>query len=392
MSKCYFLVDNILQTPYSGLTFDLPGELNHRPLDYVLGHFDDFAYDNFYNVNLVKFLDDRPKYILNVIHMPEWVDIQPSAETVELLRNDPTVFYCLISTTECRLRPKMLADELDKHHIPRNKVVVLCCDLEAHNKTIEGVKFISVNFWESISRHQHKTLPDIAITHPDELQIHNANKKFLCLNRNIKPHRIWLMYSILKSGVLEQGHVSYNLPDINKAEHIECAKSQHTIKRIPAELHDDYKMALLREMYSRKLDKLDEVAVINYSTSIKKYYNDSCISVITESDSTKNFITEKTYKAIMNLHPFFIIGTPTQHSILRARGYETFEDIFGVSHVMNFEQAQKMWHHIANIDLDVLKQKIADEYLDKLVYNQQLFLSRQVSWKDITNNIVELTH
>ena len=48
----------------------------------------------------------------------------------------------------------MLADELDKHNIPRNKVVVLCCDLEAHNKTIEGIKFISVNFWESISRHQ----------------------------------------------------------------------------------------------------------------------------------------------------------------------------------------------------------------------------------------------
>jgi hypothetical protein len=94
----------------------------------------------------------------------------------------------------------------------------------------------------------------------------------------------------------------------------------------------------------------------------------------------------------MNLHPFFIIGTPTQHSILRARGYETFEDIFGVSHVMNFEQAQNMWQHIANTDLDILKQKILDEYLDKLVYNQQLFLSRQVSWIDITNNIVELTH
>lgn len=392
MSKCYFLVDNVLQTPYSGLTFDLPGELNHRPFDYVLGHFDNFSYDNFYNINLIDFLDDRPKYVLNVIHMPEWVDIQPSEKTVKLLQHDPTVHYCLISTTECRLRPKMLADELDKHHIPRNKVVVLCCDLEAHNKTIEGIKFISVNFWESISRHQHKTLPNIAFTHPDELDIQNANRKFLCLNRNIKPHRIWLMYSILKSGVLDQGHVSYNLPEVNKNEHEVCAKSTHTLKRIPSELHNDFKMSLLREMYTRRLDKLDKVAVINYSDSIKKYYNDSCLSVITESDSTKNFITEKTYKAIMNLHPFFIVGSPAQHSLLRARGYETFEELFGVDCVMDFSQAQKMWQHIANTDLDILKQKIQNEYLDKLVYNQKLFLSRKVSWTDIIDNIVELTH
>lgn len=390
MSKCYFLVDNILQTPYSGLTFDLPGELNHRPFDYVLGHFDDFTYDNFYNVNLVHFLDDRPKYILNVIHMPEWVDIQPSAKTVELLRKDPTVHYCLISTTECRLRPKMLAEELDKHSIPRNKVVVLCCDLEAHNKTIEGIKFISVNFWESISRHQHKTLPDIAVTHPDELK--NASRKFLCLNRNIKPHRIWLMYSILKSGVLDQGYVSYNLPDISKGEHDACAKSKHTLKRIPNKLHKDFSMSLLREMYTRRLDKLNKTEVINYSDTIKPYYNDSCVSVITESDSTKNFITEKTYKAIMNLHPFFIVGTPDQHSLLRARGYETFESLFGVNCVMDYSQACEMWKHIAATDIDILKQKIQNEYLDKLVYNQRLFLSRKVSWIDIIDNIVELTH
>jgi hypothetical protein len=200
------------------------------------------------------------------------------------------------------------------------------------------------------------------------------------------------MYSILKSKVLDQGHVSYNLPDVNKIEHDECAKSHHTMKRIPTELHNDYKMSLLREMYARKLDKLNEKAVINYSDSIKKYYKDSCISVITESDSTKNFITEKTYKAIMNLHPFFIVGSPAQHSLLRARGYETFEELFGVDCVMDFSQAQKMWQHIANTDLDILKQKIQNEYLDKLVYNQKLFLSRKVSWTDIIDNIVELTH
>jgi len=273
-----------------------------------------------------------------------------------------------------------------------DKVVVLCCDVEAHNKTLDGIKYITVNYWESVSIHQHKTLPNVAITLPDELDIDNATKKFLCLNRNIKPHRIWLMYSILKNGVYDQGHVSYNLPDISKEEHNECAKSYHTVKRIPKELHTDYKMSLLREMYTRKLDELNKVQVINYSNSIKAYYNDSLISVITESDSTKNFITEKTYKAIMNLHPFFIVGNPEQHSLLRARGYETFEDLFGVDCVMDYNQATALWQNINAMDIDILKRQIKEKYIDKLLHNQRLFLSRKVSWDKIVDNIIEITH
>ena len=151
-------------------------------------------------------------------------------------------------------------------------------------------------------------------------------------------------------------------------------------------------MALVREMYNRKLDVLNKVEVINYGNSIKSYYNDSILSVITESDSHKNFITEKTYKAIMNLHPFFIIGNPEQHSLLRARGYETFEELFGVSVVSDYTQAMKLWHNIKNTRIDLLKTKIKNEYFDKLIHNQKLFLSRKISWNTIVDSIVELVN
>ena len=142
-------------------------------------------------------------------------------------------------------------------------------------------------------------------------------------------------------------------------------------------------------MYVRRLDSLDNKHVINYNSSIKKYYNDSVLSVITESDSHKNFITEKTYKAIMNLHPFFIIGNPTQHSLLRTRGYETFEDLFGINAVMNYTQALDLWNNINAMDLNVLKENIKQKYLDKLIHNQKLFLSRVVSWDNIVDTIIE---
>ena len=231
------------------------------------------------------------------------------------------------------------------------------------------------------------------LTHIKELgvQTNNQNtfaKKFLCLNRNIKPHRIWLMYSLLRSSIINEGHVSFNLPSVDRRDFYVCSRSHHTLKRIPESLHSDYKMALVREMYNRKLDPLSSNHVINYNSSIKSYYNDSLMSVITESDTNLNFITEKTYKAIMNLHPFFIVGNPDQHALLRARGYYTFEDLFGVDQITNYAEASKMWKHIGSKNIDVLKQNIKKKYLDKLIHNQQLFLSRKISWNDITDNLI----
>jgi hypothetical protein len=94
----------------------------------------------------------------------------------------------------------------------------------------------------------------------------------------------------------------------------------------------------------------------------------------------------------MNLHPFFIIGNPEQHSLLRARGYETFEELFGVSVVSDYTQAMKLWHNIKNTRIDLLKTKIKNEYFDKLIHNQKLFLSRKISWNTIVDSIVELVN
>jgi hypothetical protein len=385
----YFILDKVLQAPHGGVIIKLPGDENHtRPLDYMLGHFDDFSYRDFYHVSRYKFLDkDKLKFIFNIVHMPEWVDIEISKECIDLLHNDDNTFLCLMSVLECRLSPLELMNECKRLNIPLHKVIVLCSDATSHNKVLHGIKYLCINFWESISRHHHQTLPDVSATVPEDLDIDNASKKFLCLNRNIKPHRIWLMYSILRSNMLNEGHVSFNLPSVSSLEFDETSKSHHTLKRIPQELHRDYKMALQREMYNRKLDQLDTQYVINYNDSMKKYYNDSLVSVVTESDSTKNFITEKTYKAIMNLHPFFIVGNPDQHALLQARGYETFEDLFGVDCVMNYEQAMRMWQHLGNMDITVLKRNIKEKYLDKCIHNQRLLLTRKISWNDIKDSL-----
>lgn len=388
MFKCYFLLDKILHDPYTSISFE--NSMGRSSLHFLLGHFEGFSYSNLFHINQFDFLDkDKLKFILQPIHMPLSVELNLSGTAIDLINNDANVYLCLLSFQECLITPDELKKELQKHRINSKKVIVLCSNIDANNQTLHGVRYIAINFWESVSKHQHQTLPDIAATSINDYNIDAATKKFLCLNRNIKPHRIWLMYSMIQSNILDQGHVSYALPEIDKDEHKTCALSVHTLKHIPNELHNDFKMTLLQKMYVRRLDSLDNKHVINYNSSIKKYYNDSVLSVITESDSHKNFITEKTYKAIMNLHPFFIIGNPTQHSLLRTRGYETFEDLFGINAVMNYTQALDLWNNINAMDLNVLKENIKQKYLDKLIHNQKLFLSRVVSWDNIVDTIIE---
>jgi hypothetical protein len=388
MYKCYFLLDNVYPSPHGDITLDFGRDNGSIQLSYLLGHWDDFSFRNFFHINQLSLLPaETPKFIFDHIHMPGNTDIHISQASIDLLNKDASVYLCLSSVLECRMSPDKLEQELRSKNIPLHKVVVMCSDRDAHNRIIHGVKYVSVNFWESITRLHHQVLPDISFT--SKPTVRGATKKFLCLNRNIKPHRIWLMYSLLRSDVLDEGHVSFQLPAVGRREFEDVARRHSVLNQIPEELHKDYKLALLREMRPRKLDTLHKQFVINYSDSIKPYYEDSVLSVVTESDTHKNFITEKTYKAIMNMHPFFIVGNPQQHTLLRERGYHTFEDLFGVNKVTNFVEAQAMWKHIKNYDIDGLKRTVRRKYYDKLLHNQQLFLSRKISWNDITDNLIE---
>lgn len=391
MSKCYFLVDNTPDEPHGYMAITMTARDNvAKPLDTMITHYDDFSYRDFYHVNRADLLPkDSIKFIFDFVHLPEFNTPNISGNAKKMLAKDPNVFLVIFSPLEYRISSGELALELDRLHIPKHKVFVLTSNLEAHDKILHGVKYIAINFWESFSRFHHKLLSSTSFRTEQEFDknIINVNKKFLSLNRNVKPHRIWWMYAMHKAGILDQGYVSYHLPDLE--DYHDITLTPHTLRRIPIELHTDYKFALKQNMYTRKLDKLDEKNLINYKDSIKHFYNNSVLSVVTESESSKNFITEKTFKAIMHLHPFFIVGHPDQHTLLRARGYETFEDLFGVDCVMDYQQGIELCNNIASMDIDVLKQTVAKKYKDKLLHNQQLFLSRKISWNTIVDELLD---
>jgi len=390
MPKHIFFFDRLLDNPHASMAVERNAEKHSWPVENMLGHFKDFPFYDVYNLkHLHIFPNEDKKYLICFMQMPVLSAPYLSSEAIKELQNNDNLFLVLISVHEYIITPKELAKNLLKRSIPLNKVVVLCSNIEAHDQVLEGVRYIAINFWESYSRVHIKTLPGSTIVSAQERldTLNSASKKYISLNRNVKPHRIWWYYSILKSEMLDQGHVSFHLPSVNQAEYAMVCAKHWVLKNIPENLHDDFAKAAVRKMFTRRLDPLSKNMVINYVSSIKNFYTDSVISLVTESEATKNFITEKTYKAIANMHPFFIIGNPDQHAFLRARGYHTFEDLLGINQVTNYNEAMVLLDKLKNKSLDYLKQEVRENYFDKLVHNQQLFLNRTNSWTTIENAV-----
>ena len=389
----FFLLDNVQNYPHGSLVIpkSLKGNEGDWDVGNILGHFDDFTFNKFYSVQRIDLLPkDSLKFVIGFLHMPMINRPELTEEAVKLIRDDPNVYLLLISTFEYAIEATELHKHLTSYNIPSGKTIVLSSNIQSHNTSINGISFISINFWESYSRFHLKLLPNVSIVTPEQrlATLAQATKKFINVNRNIKHHRIWFYYSLIKNEMLDEGHVSYHLPKINRSEYDQLAQSDLVLKCIPQSLHDDYKMALRRTMYPRLLDKLDNQQIINYQDTLTPYYTDSLISFVGESDPRANFITEKTYKAIMNMHPFFIIGNPDQHTLLRARGYHTFEDLFGVDQIINYTTATAAITRLKNIKIENLKEIIRKRYMDKLVHNYNNFLHRKISWNSITNEIL----
>ena len=74
-------------------------------------------------------------------------------------------------------------------------------------------------------------------------------------------------------------------------------------------------------------------------------YENTKYSIVSETHVDNNdpfMITEKTARAIINKHPFIIASTPRFLEQLRARGYQTFFDIWPEDYDMEYEDEKRM--------------------------------------------------
>ena len=171
----------------------------------------------------------------------------------------------------------------------------------------------------------------------DELQLRPGAKKFICLNRKPHAHRRILVQYL--DQVKEYGHLTtgadYTLADADIGDY-----------SIP---NDVYTLG-------------------NISTWQNAYLN-----IVTETTFNNDnfFISEKTWKPVIGLRPFFVYGQPKLREYLRAQGFDTFEDLIDYTGCVT----EQDYAELAVKTVNKLIVNYSPRFQQRLVNNQQRFRS-----------------
>jgi hypothetical protein len=162
----------------------------------------------------------------------------------------------------------------------------------------------------------------------DELTVASGARKYICLNRKPHPHRIRLVDQLKSHKVFDQGYVSLGLPGADAIViDTEFSHDQG--------IADEYGNIGVEEKFVSSKIRNDIFSLGNLNV-----WQNSYLCLVTETEFTNpnldNFFTsEKTFKPILGMRPFFVYGQPKLREYLKAQGFDIFEDLFDYSIVNN---------------------------------------------------------
>jgi hypothetical protein len=143
-------------------------------------------------------------------------------------------------------------------------------------------------------------------------------RKFICLNRKPHPHRVALVNKLLP--LKDQGYISLGLPGDQAITLDEEFADEQGIR-------DEYgSLGIDGQVTQRIRNDIFSVGDINI-------WKNSFLCLVTETEFTNAypenfFISEKTWKPIIGMRPFFVYGQAPMRRHLKASGFDIFEDIF----------------------------------------------------------------
>lgn len=151
---------------------------------------------------------------------------------------------------------------------------------------------------------------------------------YSCFNGTFRDHRSGLFYLLLKNDLLKKGIYSYTCYDRYREKNLPVVDSE--LKKILQKLsivYDDRSVQKMIDVLPCCTDSILEHANnlvhtydINLIAHFSSYFN---ISTSSSYDSFP-YLDDKTYKPILTLQPFFILGDRFSLKILKEMGFKTF--------------------------------------------------------------------
>jgi len=197
-------------------------------------------------------------------------------------------------------------------------------------------------------------------------------RKYICLNRKPHPHRVSLVNHLIVAGVKEHGHISLGLPGEQALVLEEEFSDEQGIR-------DEYGNLGTDETFVSRHIRNDI-----FSLGSDSIWQNSLLCLVTETEFNnyypKNFFTsEKTFKPILGMRPFFVYGQAPLREYLKQQGFDIFEDVFDYSNInesVNDPDRQRQYAQVAINAINQVtnpEQEYARKYFGRCQYNKNHF-------------------
>ena len=177
----------------------------------------------------------------------------------------------------------------------------------------------------------------------------NKDYNFLFFNRAVfKDHRLWALGKLHQHGVLKTSLYSIIFPYEDTIKFNNNRDGFGTIAT-----YDDYVETLpylnqINEMGIVKIDNFPTTKRVNYddidpfATTFVSAFENSYVSIVSESTFSSAQISEKIAKPLRYLHPFIVIGGPHYLKKLKEFGFKTFSDWWDESYDDELDDVKRM--------------------------------------------------
>ncbi len=260
-----------------------------------------------------------------------------------------------------------------------------------HNINMNNIKFVTANY------KLNKVAPFVYFP-DDELyyrylhilenkfvkkqNMQNRNKKFTCLIRADKLWRRIYASFLFQLDMVKQGYFSYT-----------GYKYETSHKGLnDLSLWDDYDDTLVSDTLAFEMhmpfrcDALSDNEHNDHKLINQDYFQDAYWNFVVEThfDNETIFLTEKTFKPILNLQPFVLIGNPGSLELLHKLGYKTFSEVIKEDYDKEQDHRERM-STLLKISFDITAltdkhhKRIQQIISDALHHNQQHFLAPKVN-------------
>ena len=262
----------------------------------------------------------------------------------------------------------------DKHNIDPDTVRFVTGNYKLHNK----LPFI---YFPDLELH-YRYIQVLENQYVKEINLKPRDKKFTCLNRVDKLWRKIYCSFLFQLGCHDKGYFSYNGYKY-ETSHTGLQNYEDWNNYDDTLLQD----TLTFEMHMPfKCDSLSDEEQNNHKLVNHDFYQNAYFNFCTEThfDSDTIFLTEKTFKPILNLQPFILVGNPGSLDLLHKLGYKTFSDVIKetydeeTDHKERMSTLLKISYDLCNLS-DRHHTRIQDIIKDILIHNQQHFLSPKVN-------------